>query len=122
MPALTSIHRFFLVSIMILLCIANSLAQTNQIDEVKVLGCHRLSQKFVEDFIDISDGDLIDMVEVNKSLTRLKRLPAVAHAYVKEDRMNENVVLTYFIEERITIIPTINVFTARDDELPIFWD
>jgi len=60
---------------------------------------------------------VLDSLVLEQDIIRLKRLPAVAHAYYQvfysyDDKYN----VYYNIEENFTINPQLNVYTTNDDE------
>ena len=54
---------------------------------------------------------------INQDIIRLKRLPAVAHAYFQVFKSHDNFYNVFYnIEENITINPQVNLYTTNDDE------
>ena len=60
----------------------------------------------------------LDSVALNNSLTRLKRLPGIAHATyeIKKNELTGNLHLVYHIEDSFTIIPSLSIWTSANDE------
>ena len=59
----------------------------------------------------------LDSVQLEADITRLKRLPAIAHAYYQiHENEDGSYSVVYGVEENFTIIPSANIFTTNDDE------
>lgn len=85
--------------------------------DVKVQGQKRLKSSFVKAISDIKPGSILDSTAIERDISRLKRLPAVAHAYYKVfSSTGGGYDVIYGIEENFTIIPNLSVYTTNDDE------
>ena len=90
-------------------------AQT--ISEVTVQDNKKTRTSFIRKITKVSENTKLDSLQLEADITRLKRLPGIAHAYYlvtpKEDGTYK---VVYGIEENFTIIPSVNVYTTNDDE------
>lgn len=85
--------------------------------DLKVQGNKRLKSSFVKLISDVKPGSVLDSTVMDHDIIRLKRLPAVGHAYYQVFFSNDNSYnVFYYIEENFTINPQLNVFTTNDDE------
>ncbi|MEP0262497.1 outer membrane protein assembly factor [Dokdonia sp.] len=108
-------------SILLLFLLSLSLqgyAQEQYIEDVKVQGNKRLKSSFVRLISDAKQGQVLDSTVLDHDIIRLKRLPAVSHAYYQVFYSNEtnSYNVFYNIEENFTINPQLNVYTTNDDE------
>ncbi|NKI31666.1 outer membrane protein assembly factor [Croceivirga thetidis] len=88
------------------------------VSEIRVQGNKRTNTGFVEDFVSLREGDVLDSIVIAKDVARLIRLPSVSHAYfeVNEGQIEDEFVVVYGIEENFTLIPFANVYTSNNDE------
>ena len=90
---------------------------SQNISEVAVQGNKKTRSNFIRDITKINENTLLDSLALEADIARLKRLPAIAHAYyevVEKDDGTYKVI--YGVEENFTIIPSANVYTTNDDE------
>ncbi|WP_299885277.1 POTRA domain-containing protein [uncultured Lacinutrix sp.] len=107
---------FFLVFIISLFSIS-AIAQDNQVHDVKVQGNKKIKSSFVKNIAKVKPGAVLDSTIIEEDIKRLKRLPAVAHAYYQVFKSHDNLYNVFYnIEENFTIIPSVNVYTSTDDE------
>ncbi|MDT0606734.1 POTRA domain-containing protein [Croceitalea rosinachiae] len=86
--------------------------------DVKFQGNKKTKSTFLKKFVLVKPGSKLDSALIKKDINRLKRLPAVAHAYFQVFNANEpgQYNVFYGIEENYTIIPFANVYTSNNDE------
>lgn len=103
--------------IIFLLFTVSSWCQEGIVTQLKIQGNTHLKTSFIERISTLKPGKKLDSVVINKDIIRLKRLPAVAHAYyqVSLSKSNQYTVI-YGIEENFTLNPQLNVYTTNDDE------
>ncbi|WP_298530689.1 outer membrane protein assembly factor [uncultured Algibacter sp.] len=104
-------------ALVILLSICNLFGQDMLVDDLKVQGNKRIKTSFVKKISSVRAGSVLDYVEIEQDILRLKRLPSVSHAYYQvfpsvDNRYN----VFYHIEENFTLIPSLNVYTTNNDE------
>ena len=96
-------------------CLGN--AQEAVVVDVKVQGNKRLKASFVKLISDVKPKSLLDSTKLDQDIIRLKRLPAVRHAYYQVFLSQGNEYnIFYTIEENFTINPQLNIYTTNDDE------
>ncbi len=108
--------RFFLL---VLFCLAMKIGvgQNGVVDEVKIKGAKRTKTDFIKKIIRLEKGMILDSILIDKDMERLKRLPAISHAYYEIQPLeNEKIVVLYYIEENFTLIPFANLFTSSNDD------
>lgn len=92
-------------------------AQEQYIADVKVQGNKRLKSSFVRLISNAKKGKVLDSTVLEQDIIRLKRLPAVSHAYYQVFYSNDHqYTIFYNIEENVTINPQLNIYTTNDDE------
>lgn len=92
-------------------------AQEAFVADVKVQGNKRLKSSFVRLISDVKAGSKLDSTKIEQDIIRLKRLPAVAHAYYQVFYSHDNQYNVFYgIEENFTLNPQLNVYTTNDEE------
>ncbi len=95
----------------------SSFAQDKVILDLQVQGNKKLKSSFVKKLSKAEAGTVLDSTLLDEDIKRLKRLPAVAHAYYQVFFSHDNNYNVFYnIEENFTIIPAINIYTTNDDE------
>ena len=92
-------------------------AQEPIITSVGFNGVKRIKTSFVEKLVRTKVGSVLDSIQLNEDVIRLRRLPPVSHAYFqtfKLDTGHYDVVFT--IEENFTLIPFANLFSSSNDD------
>ncbi|TMM59459.1 outer membrane protein assembly factor [Maribacter algarum] len=109
--------RSFL-SILVFLIMTLGHAQENLVADVKVQGAKRTKTSFIKKIIRLQSGMVLDSTIILEDMERLKRLPAISHAYFQvfsaDDKGRHNVF--YNIEENFTLIPFANLFSSSNDD------
>lgn len=106
------------VLVLFILCFSiHGFAQESYIVDVKVQGNKRLKSSFVRLISDAKGGNVLDSTVLEQDIIRLKRLPAVSHAYYQVFHSNDNQYNVFYnIEENFTINPQLNIYTTNNDE------
>lgn len=92
-------------------------AQDKIILDLKVQGNKKIKSSFIKKITKIHGGSVLDSTLLEEDIKRLKRLPAVAHAYYQVLHSHDNGYnVLYNIEENFTIIPSVNIYTTNDNE------
>ncbi len=100
-----------------LLISLNCWGQENTVADVKVQGNKRLKASFVRLISDVKAGSKLDSTKIEQDIIRLKRLPAVAHAYYQVFYSHDNQYNVFYgVEENFTLNPQLNVYTTNDEE------
>ncbi|MDO6595397.1 outer membrane protein assembly factor [Oceanihabitans sp. 2_MG-2023] len=96
---------------------AFSLAQEQTVLDVKVQGNKKLKSSLIKKISKAQAGKVLDSMILEEDIKRLKRLPAVSHAYYQVFHSHDNSYnVFYTIEENFTIIPSLSIYTTNDDE------
>lgn len=96
---------------------SQTFAQDFVVADLKVQGNKKLKTSFVKQISDVRSGKPLDSTQIEADIARLKRTPAVSHAYYQVFHSKDNEYnVFYYIEENFTIIPQLNVFTSNNDE------
>lgn len=92
-------------------------SQDHLVADLKIQGNKKLNSSFVKKISSIKSGAVLDSLQIEEDIIRLKRLPSVAHAYYQLFHSHDNLYNVFYnIEENFTIIPSINVYTTNDEE------
>lgn len=95
-------------------------AQEKYIADVKLQGNKNLKSSFILLISDAKPGAKLDSLILDHDIIRLKRLPAVAHAYYQVFHSADNSYNVFYnIEESFTINPQLNIYTTNDDEVAV---
>lgn len=114
-------HTNFNSSIhLIILCLLTSFcyAQQNVIEEILIKGAKKTKVYELKKIVASKEGKVLDSVLLNDDISRLKRLPAISHAYYQVNRSKENTYsVIVHVEENFTIIPEVNFWTTTNKKL-----
>ncbi|MEP1486958.1 MAG: POTRA domain-containing protein [Algibacter sp.] len=92
-------------------------AQNNVVADLKIQGNKKIKASFLKKISSLKPGDKLDSLIIQQDIIRLKRLPAVAHAYYQVFYTHDNAYNVFYnIEENFTLIPSLSVYTTNDDE------
>lgn len=106
------------VSVLVFLVMTVGAAQENLVVDVKIQGTKRTKTSFLKKIIKLQSGMVLDSTMILEDMERLKRLPAISHAYFQVFSADENGRhnVFYNIEENFTLIPFANLFTSSNDD------
>lgn len=93
-----------------------SFGQDKVISEIRIQGNNKTKTSSIQKLTTIKQGNVLDSVQIQKDITRLKRLPSIAHAYYQIIEKEEGYEVVYGVEENFTIIPSVNVYTTNNNE------
>ncbi|MCH7524987.1 MAG: outer membrane protein assembly factor [Bacteroidetes bacterium] len=92
-------------------------AQEQIVADLKVQGNKKTKTSFIKKISSIKAGVVLDSLQIEEDIKRLKRLPSIAHAYYQVFYSHDNKYNVFYnIEENFTIIPSVNIYTTNDDE------
>lgn len=92
-------------------------AQQDLVSDIAVEGNSRLRNSFVLRASDQKIGRPLDSMLLQADMIRLKRMPAVSHAYFNvQKQASGHYRVVYTIEKNSTLIPQLNIYTTNDDE------
>ncbi len=102
--------------ILILIFLCSGVASAQIISEVIVEGNKKTRTSFIRKITKVQEGKPVDTLLIAEDITRLKRLPGIAHAFYTLKKEGETCQVIFTVEENFTILPSANVFTTQDDE------
>lgn len=101
----------------ILLASFFSNGQRPLVEKLEIRDTERTKKSFIEKFVGIRQGMVLDSAQLERDILRLKRLPSVANAYyLVLPTENGNYVVQYLIDENFTLIPFANLFSSSNDD------
>jgi len=104
--------------ILTILCLLNLtlFAQQTRIDSIVVVGLKKSKVSYLKKMIFSSPNEVLDTITIKDDIIRMIREPAVSHAYYSIDTLPSNkIALKYHIEENITLIPAVDLWSTLDD-------
>ena len=94
-----------------------SFGQEKMIYDIKIRGAKKTKASFVKKVLESKSGKVLDSLALKKDIARLRRLPAISHAYFQVFHSHDNLYNVFInIEENFTIIPFANFYTTNDNE------
>ncbi len=106
--------RFLLFFIAFILCV-NSFSQEQIVMDVKIRGAKKTKISEIKKIIETKNNVVLDSIILKNDIIRLKRLPAISHAYFQVFHSHENKYNVFInIEENFTIIPEVNFWTTTN--------
>ena len=94
-----------------------SFSQTNTILNVKIKGNKKTKITLIKKLIESKKNKPLDSVLLLKDIVRLKRLPAISHAYFQVFHSHKNEYNVFInIEENFTLIPDFNIWTTTNKQ------
>ncbi len=93
-----------------------SFGQDQIITEVMIQGNKKTKTAALTKLTALKKGAVLDSLVIEEDIKRLKRLPAIAHAYYQVHKKEDGYEVVYGVEENFTIIPGANVYTTNNDE------
>ena len=92
-------------------------SQETSIATLHIRGLKKTKQSFIENVISSHSGGVLDSLQLDKDMTRLKRLPLVSHASYQVFASNDTSYNVFInIEENFTLIPAVNVWTSTNQQ------
>ena len=109
--------KIFWILIFIGLASTSAFAQDDLVADLKIQGNKKLKASFIKKICLIKPGAELDSLILDKDIKRLKRLPAISHAYYQVFYSHDNQYNVFYnIEENFTIIPSANIYTSNVGE------
>ena len=91
-------------------------SQQNKILDVKIVGVKKTKTTFIKNLLYSKKDAVLDSSILEKDITLLKRLPAIAHAYYQVFFSHDNLYnVSIQIEENATLMPEINLWTTTNN-------
>lgn len=96
---------------------ASGFTQEVRVADVKIQGAKRTKPSFIKKIITLQSGMVLDSIIIHEDMERLKRLPAISHAYFQVfQEVEGGYNVFYNIEENFTLIPYANLFSSSNDD------
>lgn len=107
--------RFIYSFLIFFLFVCQSISQEKQILDIKIRGVQKTKVSTIKKILTLRKNTKLDSVALQQDMIRLKRLPAVSHAYFQVFHSHENYYNIFInVEENFTIIPDINFWTTTN--------
>jgi len=88
-------------------------AQTNHLSEIHFKGLKNTKSAFITQFLETKKGEVLDSVQIQSDIIRLKRLPSISNVtYEVITFSNDQHNITFNFEENFTLIPAFNYWTT----------
>lgn len=92
-------------------------SQEEIVYDVKIKGIKKTKESFVKKILATKNGQRLDSLVLQEDIIRLKRLPAITHAYFQVFYSHENLYNVFIhIEENKTVIPVVNFWTSTNQQ------
>lgn len=109
--------KFFSLLFLLLFFANVSSAQDKIIFDIKIRGAKKTKPSFIKKILVSKSGEALDSLTLKNDIARLRRLPAISHAYFQVFYSHDNFYNVYIdVQENFTIIPFANFYTTNDDE------
>jgi len=96
------------------------MTQAQEVSEIVIQGNSKTKSDFIRKITNLREGTSLDSIGMDADISRLKRLPGIAHAYYEvESKKDGSYKVVYGLDENFTIIPSVNVYTTNNDEFAI---
>lgn len=107
----------FLPLLILLFAYLSANGQGIRVETLEILGANNTKISFLINLVEAREGMLLDTLLMERDVQRLKRLPAISHAFYRVNLLNENSCeIQYIIEENFTLIPFANLFSSSNDD------
>lgn len=92
-------------------------SQEAVIYDIKIRGNKKSKVSYIKKVLSSKAGQPLDSIKLKSDIARLKRQPAISHAYFQVFHSHDNLYNVFVtVEENFTIIPFANFYTTNDDE------
>lgn len=105
-----------IISVLLLLFCFYGYSQEAKVIDIIVQGNNKTKTSAILKYINTKQRSTLDSLVLEQDVKRLKRLPAIAHAYYQVHPKEGGYEIVYGIEENFTLIPSANIYTTNDDE------
>ncbi|MGB0891845.1 MAG: outer membrane protein assembly factor [Flavobacteriaceae bacterium] len=107
--------RIFLLFFIVLYSFS-SFSQKKLILDVKIKGAKKTKISEIHKIIETKKNTVLDSTIIETDIIRLKRLPAISHAYYQVFHSHENKYNIFIhVEENFTLIPEFNLWTTTNN-------
>jgi len=84
------------------------------VKKINFSGLESTKQSFVEQFIEVEEGDTLNKITLERDISFLKNLPAFSNVIYNVENKNNQAYINYSFEEAYTLLPEINFWSADD--------
>jgi len=107
-----------IVSFILIVSFGLCFSQEKNVISLEIRGLKKTKSSFLNKIIEVKQNNVLDSVQLNQDMVRLKRLPGISHADYQVFLTNtgEGYNVFYNIEENFTLIPSINIWTASNNQ------
>lgn len=92
-----------------------SASHGQRVYNLELKGAEKTNEKFIRNLMQTKSGVPLDTNMMLQDVEWLKRLPSIAHAYFQVFHSHDDYYnVFYYIEENVTLIPAINIWTVQD--------
>jgi outer membrane protein assembly factor BamA len=109
-------EKFFLGGLLLLIS-SVVFGQQKTISEIQIIGLKKTKIEAIQSFLKTKHNSVLDSVSLNDDVQRLKKLPAIAHAYYTIlETENNKFDIVYHVEENKTVIPVVNFWKTTNKQ------
>ena len=107
-----------IISFILIVCFGLCFSQNKEVVSLEIRGLKKTKTSFLNKIIEVKQNRVLDSVQLEQDMIRLKRLPGVSHAYYQVflTGTGDGYNVFYNIEENFTLIPTINIWTTTNNQ------
>jgi len=107
-----------IISFILILCFGLCFSQEKDVVSLEIRGVKKTKPSFLNKIIELKQNRVLDSVQLDQDMIRLKRLPGISHAYYQVflTDTGEGYNVFYNIEENFTLIPSVNIWTASNNQ------
>ncbi len=107
-----------IISFILILCFGLCFSQEKDVVSLEIIGLKKTKASFLNKIIEVKQNRVLDSVQLDEDMIRLKRLPGISHAYYQVflTDTSEGYNVFYNVEENFTLIPSINIWTTSNNQ------
>ncbi len=104
-----------IITLLAIVCSCNLFSQNKMIQQLTIKGARKTKVSEIKKIIESKIDTKLDSVILQNDVIRLKRLPAISHAYFQVFHSHENLYNVFItVEENFTLIPGFNLWTTTN--------
>jgi len=107
----------FVVFFVLLFVMTSAFSQEKKVYDVKIKGAKKTKISFLKKILTTKNGRTLDSLVLDEDIVRLKRLPAISHAYYQVFHSHDDLYNVFiYLEENKTVIPLVNFWTSTNQQ------
>ncbi|MDT7830816.1 outer membrane protein assembly factor [Flavobacteriaceae bacterium S356] len=107
----------FLFFLTMLFVMTSVFSQEKKVYDVKIKGANKTKISFIKKILTTKNGRTLDSLVLDEDIVRLKRLPAISHAYYQVFYSHDELYNVFiYLEENKTVIPLVNFWTSTNQQ------